>query len=103
MNIQTFSLNRVSTRRALLFVALLLSACSTPYRPPQVVDAGAAFPGLADLAAQAGGKRADVAVAGRPVDSRAGIVAVFPARQSAAAVAKAAGGPPPPALAPTST
>jgi hypothetical protein len=43
----------------LLLVVLLLSACSTPYRPP-VADGGAAFPGLADLAAQAGGKRADV-------------------------------------------
>lgn len=38
----------------LLLMALLLCACSTPYRPPQLVDAGTAYPGLIDLAAQAG-------------------------------------------------
>jgi len=39
---------------SLLFVALLLCACSTPYRPPRLLDAGTAFPGLIDLAAQSG-------------------------------------------------
>jgi len=39
---------------SLLLMALLLCACSTPYRPPQLVDAGTAYPGLIDLAAQAG-------------------------------------------------
>jgi hypothetical protein len=38
----------------LFLMALLLGACSTPYRPPQLVDAGTAYPGLIDLAAQAG-------------------------------------------------
>jgi hypothetical protein len=35
------------------FIALLLGACSTPYRPP-LLDAGTAYPGLIDLAAQSG-------------------------------------------------
>jgi hypothetical protein len=39
---------------SLLLMALLLCACSTPYRPPQLVDACTAYPGLIDLAAQAG-------------------------------------------------
>jgi len=39
---------------SLLLMALLLCACSTPYRPPQLVDADTAYPGLIDLAAQAG-------------------------------------------------
>ena len=39
---------------SVLFMALLLCACATPYRPPQLVDAGTAYPGLIDLAAQAG-------------------------------------------------
>lgn len=39
---------------SLLFVALLLCACATPYRPPQLVDADTSFPGLIDLAAQSG-------------------------------------------------
>jgi len=47
-------------RRALLLIVLMLCACSTPYRPPQLLDAGATFPGLADLAARANGKTADV-------------------------------------------
>lgn len=47
-------------RRALLPTALTLCACTTPYQPPQPLDAGATFPGLIDLAASAGGKSADV-------------------------------------------
>ena len=39
---------------------LLLGACTTPYHPPQFVDAGTMFPGLIDLAAQSDGKAADV-------------------------------------------
>lgn len=46
-------------RRALLLIVLMLCACTTPYRPPQL-DAGTTFPGLIDLAAGAGGKSADV-------------------------------------------
>jgi pimeloyl-ACP methyl ester carboxylesterase len=44
----------LARRRAVLLFALLLAACSTPYRPPQLLDAGTAYPGLIDLAAQAG-------------------------------------------------
>jgi hypothetical protein len=40
--------------KILCFLALLLCACSTPYRPPLQLDAGTAYPGLIDLAAQAG-------------------------------------------------
>jgi pimeloyl-ACP methyl ester carboxylesterase len=40
--------------RAIALLALLLAACSTPYRPPRLVDAGTAYPGLIDLAAQSG-------------------------------------------------
>jgi len=47
-------------RRALLLIVLMLCACTTPYRPPQLLDAGTTFPGLIDLAAGAGGKSADV-------------------------------------------
>ncbi|GJI99104.1 hypothetical protein RugamoR57_58220 [Duganella caerulea] len=47
-------------RRALLLIVLTLCACSTPYRPPQPLDANTTFPGLIDLAARAGGKSADV-------------------------------------------
>ena len=47
-------------RRALLMMVLMLCACSTPYRPPQLLDAGTTFPGLIDLAARANGKTADV-------------------------------------------
>ena len=43
-----------------LCAALLLSACSTPYSPPQFTDTQTRFPGLLDIAAQAGGKNADV-------------------------------------------
>lgn len=50
-------LRRVALCSALL-LALLLPACSTPYRPPQVPPA--VFPGLIDLAAQADGHEADV-------------------------------------------
>lgn len=40
---------------------ILLCACATPYRPPLLPDAPpAVFPGLIDLAAQAGGREADV-------------------------------------------
>ncbi|HEX8405624.1 MAG TPA: hypothetical protein VF670_13470, partial [Duganella sp.] len=54
-----------SARRALRVaalpaLALLLGACTTPYRPPQVVEPGARFPGLIDLAARAGDASADV-------------------------------------------
>jgi hypothetical protein len=48
---------RVALCSALL-LALLLPACSTPYRPPLVPPA--VFPGLIDLAAQADGREADV-------------------------------------------
>ncbi|CAN7725481.1 hypothetical protein [Duganella sp. LjRoot269] len=104
MDTLTFSrpFSRASARRVLLFFALLLSACSTPYRPPQVADAGAAFPGLADLAAQSGGKRADVLLvhgicthdanwAGEVVGQL--MQAVTAATTSAPAVARADGGP----------
>jgi hypothetical protein len=37
-----------------------LCACSTPYSPPKFLDAGTAFPGLIDIAAQSHGKAADV-------------------------------------------
>lgn len=37
-----------------------LCACSTPYSPPRFLDAGTAFPGLIDIAAQSHGKAADV-------------------------------------------
>ena len=43
-----------------LALALSLAACSTPYHPPQFLDAGTAFPGLIDLAAQSQGKAIDV-------------------------------------------
>jgi hypothetical protein len=45
-------------RHAALLLVFLLSACSTPYRPPLVPPA--VFPGLIDLAAQAEGHEADV-------------------------------------------
>lgn len=45
--------------RPLIF-CLLLAGCSTPYRPPLLVDAHTTFPGLIDLAAQANGHAADV-------------------------------------------
>jgi hypothetical protein len=59
--LSTFS----SARRALAVaalpaLALLLGACSTPYRPPQFVEPNARFPGLIDLAAKADGASADV-------------------------------------------
>ncbi|MRW87307.1 hypothetical protein GJ698_24865 [Pseudoduganella sp. FT26W] len=41
-------------------VLVLLTACTTPYRPPQLTDANTTFPGLIDLAAQADGNAADV-------------------------------------------
>ncbi|NVD69212.1 hypothetical protein HUX88_01400 [Duganella sp. BJB1802] len=47
-------------RRALLLIVLTLCACTTPYQPPQPLDANTNFPGLIDLAARAGGKSADV-------------------------------------------
>ncbi len=47
-------------RRALLLIVLMLCACTTPYRPPQLLDAGTTFPGLIDLAAGTQGKSADV-------------------------------------------
>lgn len=47
--------------RALATLAiLLLTACSTPYHPPVVMDADTRFPGLADLLADAQGKTVDV-------------------------------------------
>lgn len=54
-----------SMRRALACailpaLALLLGACSTPYRPPQFVEPAPKFPGLIDLAARADGRIADV-------------------------------------------
>jgi hypothetical protein len=41
-------------------VLVLLTACTTPYHPPQLTDANTHFPGLIDLAAQADGNAADV-------------------------------------------
>ncbi|MRX11745.1 hypothetical protein GJ697_28340 [Pseudoduganella sp. FT25W] len=41
-------------------VLVLLTACTTPYRPPQLTDANTTFPGLIALAAQADGNAADV-------------------------------------------
>jgi hypothetical protein len=63
MTIDTWA--RRAIRRGILgatccATALLLGACTTPYHPPQFVDAGATFPGLVDLAAQSDGKTADV-------------------------------------------
>jgi hypothetical protein len=54
-----------SMRRALACAilpatALLLGACSTPYRPPQFVEPDPKFPGLIDLAARADGRSAEV-------------------------------------------
>jgi hypothetical protein len=54
-----------STRRALACailpaLALLLGACSAPYRPPRFVEPDPKFPGLIDLAARADGRVADV-------------------------------------------
>lgn len=56
---------RLAAQRALRLaalpaLALLLSACTTPYRPPQIVEPNARFPGLIDLAAKADGASADV-------------------------------------------
>lgn len=54
-----------SMRRALACailpaLALLLGACSSPYRPPRFVEPDPKFPGLIDLAAHADGRVADV-------------------------------------------
>lgn len=52
---------RRALRMAVLpLVTLLLGACSTPYRPPRIVEQDARFPGLIQLAADTGGQRADV-------------------------------------------
>lgn len=56
---------RTAARRALRVAALpalawLLTACTTPYRPPQFVEPNPRFPGLIDLAAKADGASADV-------------------------------------------
>lgn len=48
---------------------VLLAACSTPYSPPQILDADTRFPGLADLPAQAEIRAA--ADAGRPASADA--------------------------------
>ncbi|KQQ47402.1 hypothetical protein ASF61_01770 [Duganella sp. Leaf126] len=39
---------------------LLLAACSTPYRPPVILERDTRFPGLVDLPAQARGRSAEV-------------------------------------------
>jgi len=44
----------------LALLALTQAACSTPYHPPQFLDANTAFPGLIDIAAQSQGKAIDV-------------------------------------------
>ncbi|HEX8606117.1 MAG TPA: hypothetical protein VF774_25975 [Pseudoduganella sp.] len=44
----------------LLAAATLLAGCTTPYRPPQFMEADAQFPGLIDFTAQAPGGKADV-------------------------------------------
>jgi hypothetical protein len=59
------ALVRLASRRALGVaalpaLALILTACTTPYRPPQIVEPNARFPGLIDLAAKADGGSADV-------------------------------------------
>jgi len=55
------SLRRTPLLLPILLLPLLLPACSTPYRPPLLPDAPpAVFPGLIDIAAQAGGHEADV-------------------------------------------
>ena len=48
---------------------VLLAACSTPYSPPQILDADTRFPGLVDLPAQAEVRAA--ADAGRPASADA--------------------------------
>jgi hypothetical protein len=50
----SISILRVAT------LALALSACSTPYHPPQFLEPNPAFPGLVDLPALNGGKPVDV-------------------------------------------
>jgi hypothetical protein len=44
----------------LALLALTQAACSTPYHPPQFLDANTSFPGLIDIAAQSQGKTIDV-------------------------------------------
>jgi len=48
------------TRLSLLPALAVLSACSTPYRPPVVVHDSATFPGIASIVAQANGRPVDV-------------------------------------------
>ena len=56
----TLTIIRGALLSLLLPFVLMLCACSTPYRPPQLLDPGAAFPGLVDLAARSGNQTADV-------------------------------------------
>jgi hypothetical protein len=48
------------TFSTLLAAAALLAGCTMPYRPPQFMEADAAFPGLIDFTARAPGKKTDV-------------------------------------------
>ena len=48
------------TPAAALACLALLAACSTPYSPPEILDANTRFPGLVDLPTQAEGRTADV-------------------------------------------
>ncbi|MTV41277.1 hypothetical protein [Duganella radicis] len=55
------TLRRASLLLPILLLPALLPACGTPYRPPLLPDTPpAVFPGLIDIAAQAGGREADV-------------------------------------------
>jgi len=51
-----------SARRAAaaLYCLTLLAGCSTPYSPPQILDASTRFPGLVDLPVQTEGHTADI-------------------------------------------
>lgn len=52
----------LSARRtaAALYCLTLLAACSTPYSPPQILDADTRFPGLVDLPAQTESRTTDI-------------------------------------------
>ena len=65
---------------------VLLAACSTPYSPPQILDADTRFPGLVDLPALAEVRAA--ADAGRPASAAAGFLATTASQPHASAQAQ---------------
>lgn len=60
MNTLISSMRRAFARAMAPGLALLLGACSSPYRPPEFVEPDPTFPGLIDLAARADGRTAEV-------------------------------------------